>query len=84
MPQKQRAHQNLVEDEEESEKFDKTLKFMCEQFDPESMGIEVCHLKFNTSLRLAQIKDGKMKLLLLIDSLNAKVLETLLNICKPQ
>lgn len=30
---------------------------MCEQFDPESMGIEVWHLKFSTSLRLAQIKD---------------------------
>lgn len=59
MPRKQIAHQNLVEDEKELEKFDKSLKFMCEQFDPESMGIEVWHLKFNTTLRLAQIKDKK-------------------------
>lgn len=84
MPRKQRAHSNLVEDEEESEKFDKSLKFMCEQFDPESMGMDVWHLKFNMSLRLAQIKDKKMKRLLLIESLNVKVFETLLNTCKPR
>lgn len=61
-----------------------TREIKCHTFDPDRDDIEVWHYKFSNSLRLSKIEDEETKRLLFVESLDTKVLGTLINLVHPR